>query len=86
MANDGQHIIGAIYAESALPSNYTKEEIIFSFFKNGKPIRDIGLSEIISDLSTLEKTQLGLRWGNLKGFNEAGYLVAETVENQILML
>jgi len=86
VANDGQHIIGAIYAEGALPSNYTKEEIIFSFFKNGKPIRDIGLSEIISDLSTLEKTQLGLRWGNLKGFNEAGYLVAETVENQILML
>jgi len=86
VANDGQHIIGASYAEGALPSNYTKEEIIFSFFKNGKPIGDIGLSEIISDLSTLEKTQLGLRWGNLKGFNEAGYLVAETVENQILML
>ena len=86
VANDGQHIIGATYAEGTLPSNYTKEEIIFSFFKNGKSIGDIGLSEIVSDLSKLEKTQLGLRWGNLKGFNEAGYLVAETVENQILML
>ena len=86
VANDGQHIIGATYAEGTLPSNYTKEEIIFSFFKNGKSIGDIGLSEIISDLSKLEKTQLGLRWGNLKGFNEAGYLVAETVENQMLML
>jgi len=48
--------------------------------------RNIGLSEVISDLSKLKKTQLGLRWGNLKGFNEAGYLVAETIENQILML
>ena len=86
VANDGQHIIGATYAEGTLPSNYTEEEIIFSFFKNGKSIGDIGLSEIISDLSKLKKTRLGLRWGNLKGFNEAGYLVAETVENQILML
>lgn len=86
VANDGQHIIGATYAEGTLPSNYTKEEIIFSFFKNGKSIGDIGLSEIISDFSKLEKTQSGLRWGNMKGYNEAGYLVAETVENQILML
>ena len=85
VANDGQHIIGTNYAEGTLPSNYTKEEILFSFFKNGKSIGDIGLSEIISDLSKLEKTQLGLRWGNLKGFNEAGYLVAETVENQVVM-
>ena len=85
VANDGQHIIGATYAEGTLPSNYTKEEIIFYFFKNGKSIGDIGLSEIISDLSKLEKTQLGLRWGNLKGFNDCGYLVAETVESQILM-
>ena len=86
VANDGQHIVGATYAEGTLPSNYTKEEIIFSFFKNGKSIGDIVLSEIISDFSKLEKTQSGLRWGNLKGYNEAGYLVAETVENQILML
>ena len=86
VANDGQHIIGATYAEGALPSNCTKEEIIFSFFKNGKSIGDIRLNEMIGDLSKLEKTQLGLRWGNLKGFNEAGYLVAETVENQMLML
>jgi len=86
VSNDGQHIIGEAYAEGALPSNYTKEEIIFSFFKNGKSIGDIRLSEIISDLSKLTKTQLGLTWGNLKGFNEAGYLVVETVENQILML
>ena len=86
VANDGQHIIGATYAESALPSNYTKEETIFSFLKNGKSIGDIRLNEIVSDLSKLEKTQLGLRWGTLKGFNEAGYLVAETVENQIVML
>lgn len=86
VANDGQHIIGATYAEGTLPSNYTKEEIIFSFLRNGKSIGDIRLNEIISDLSTLKKTQLGFRWGNLKGFNEAGYLVAETVENQILML
>lgn len=86
VANDGQHMIGATYAEGTLPSNYTREEIIFSFFKNGKSIGDIGLSEIISDLSKLKKAQLGLRWGNLKGFNETGYLVAETVENQILML
>ena len=85
VANDGQHIIGATYAEGTLPSNYTKEEIIFSFFKNGKSIGNIGLSEIINDLSNLKKTQLGFRWGNLKGFNEAGYLVAETVENQVLM-
>ena len=86
VANDGQHIIGATYAEGALPSNCTKEEIIFSFFKNGKSIGDIRLNEMIGDLSKLEKTQLGLRWGNLKGFNEAGYLVAETVEKQMLML
>jgi hypothetical protein len=85
VANDGQHIIGATHAKGTLPLSYTKEEIIFSFFKNGKSIGDIGLSEIINDLLKLEKTQLGLRWGNLKGFNEAGYLVAETVENQILM-
>ena len=86
VSNDGQHIIGAAYAEGALPSNYTKDEIIFTFFKNGKFLGNIRLSEIISDLSKVEKTQLGLRWGNLKGFNEAGYLVAETVENQMLML
>jgi hypothetical protein len=86
VANDGQHIIGATYAEGTLPSGYTKEEIIFSFFKSGKSIGDIRLSEIISDFSKLKKTQLGLRWGDLKGFNEAGYLVAETVENEILML
>lgn len=86
VSNDGQYIIGAAYAEGALPSNYTKEEIIFSFFNHGESIGDIRLSEIISDLSKLKKTQLGLRWGKLKGFNEAGYLVAETVENQVLML
>jgi hypothetical protein len=86
VANDGQHIIGAAYAKGALPSNYTKDEIIFFFFKNGKSIGDIRLSEIISDFSKLEKTQSGLRWGNLKGFNEAGYLLAETIENQTLML
>lgn len=86
VSNDGQHIIGAVYAEGALPSNYTKDEIIFSFFKNGKFLGNIRLGEIISDLSKLEKTQSGLRWGDLKGFNEAGYLVAETVENQMLML
>ena len=85
VANDGQHLIGAAYAGCTLPSNYTSEEIIFSFLKNGGSIGDIRLNEIISDCSKLEETQSGVRWGKVKGFNEAGYLVAETVENKMLM-
>jgi hypothetical protein len=62
ISNGGQSIVGTKFGKGILPSDYARDQTIFSFYKNGRLLNQMKLAELIGDFSKLEKTSAGYRW------------------------
>jgi hypothetical protein len=82
IANDGQSIVGTKFGKGVLPSDYARDQIIFSFYKNGQLLNQVTVAELIGNLSKLEKTSTGYRWAKDIYLNDAEILVVETRDGE----
>lgn len=82
LSNDGKYLVGGYEGLNFLPLDYTKDQVMLSFFECGELISEVRLNQLITDFSRLQKTESGYHWGKYLGLNAAGYLVVETVEGK----
>jgi len=81
ISDDGQSIVGTKFGKGVLPSDYARDQIIFSFYNNGQLPSHVKLTELIGEFSKLEKTSAGYRWAKNIYLNDAKKLVVETVDD-----
>ena len=84
LADDGQHLVVGYVGANLIPTNYTRDLVMLSFFHQGKLIREVPLREIIPDLSKLERTVSHFYWGMFTGFAKDGFFYLETVDQRRL--
>ncbi len=82
LSNDGDHFVAGYEGGNLLPPNYDKNQVMLSFFSQGKIIDRVRLNHLITDFSKLEKVGSNYRWARFVGLNTCGYLVLETVEGR----
>lgn len=84
LADDGDHLIFGHDGINLLPLDAGAETVVLTFVRRGQVIREVTLSEVLRDLSSLERTISHLNWGNYLGFDAAGHYVIQTVEGRRL--
>jgi hypothetical protein len=80
LADDGEHLVAGTRGVYPLPLDYQKDQVMLRFFRTGSLVGQVTLTQLIQNLSRLEKHASGYRWGRYLGLNRAGYFVVETVE------
>jgi hypothetical protein len=81
LADDGRHAVTG-YDGALLPLDYSPDEPLLTFWRDGSRIRAIPVSGLVKDLRKLQRTSSHYRWGSYVGFNAAGNLVVSTVERE----
>jgi hypothetical protein len=81
LADDGRHAVTG-YDGVLLPLDYSPDESLLTFWRNGSRIRAIPVSGLVKDLRKLQRTSSHYRWGSYVGFDAAGKFVVSTVERK----
>lgn len=84
LSNDGEYLAVGDWGSGLLPPGFRKDRVLVTFFRRGKKIDTVTLERLIGDLSTIQRTGSGYRWGRSKGMNAAGHLVVETGEGKVI--
>jgi hypothetical protein len=86
LSNDGEYFVAGNEGLNFLPINYNKDQVMLSFFKQGRLINQIRLNQLITDFNRLRKTTSNYRWAKYFGLNICGYLAVETIEGRRILL
>ena len=85
LSNDGKHLVVGYHGTNVIPTDYQKAQVMLSFFKCSELINKVGLDQLITDFSKLQRTDSGYYWVEYLGLNAAGYYVVETVEGEKIL-
>ena len=84
LADDSDHLVFGHEGLNLLPLDAGADTVILTFVRRGEVIREVVLSEVLQELSSLERTLSHLNWGYYIGLDDAGRYVIETVEGRRL--
>ena len=82
LTNDGLNLIVAPDGGNLLEQDLKADRVIFTFFHNGKKVRDIALSELISNPKSLEKTESNYHWCQSFGLDNRGRYSVTLLDNR----
>ncbi len=77
LSNDGEYLATGYDGEGLLPLSYRKDQVMLSFYDRGRLVRQVRLNEMITDLSSMEKTASHYHWGDYLGVNENDHLTVQ---------
>ncbi|MEO7931833.1 MAG: hypothetical protein ABIT76_01610 [Chthoniobacterales bacterium] len=80
LADDGRHLITVYGGANLIPLDYSPGLVLLEFFDGPKLVRRVTVSEIMPDLSKLERSVSHYAWGNRWGLDSEGYFNVETVD------
>lgn len=86
LSNDGEYFVAGNEGLNFLPINYNKDQVMFSFFQQGRLINQIRLNQLITDFTRLQKAASNYRWAKYFGLNACGYLAVKTIEGRRILL
>jgi len=81
LSNDGRYAVTSAYV-NLLPKDYPKDMVLFTFWKQGKKLRDVRLDEVVPDLTILRQTASHWHWGDLNGMNTRKEFAVTRVDGQ----
>ena len=77
VADDGKHIVSEYDGLELIPTDFSDDLALFTFWSNGKKIRDVTLKEFVPNRKMLEETASHYYWGRIEGFDAHGRLKVE---------
>jgi hypothetical protein len=82
VADDGKHVVSEYDGLELIPTDFTDDLVLFTFWIEGKKIRDVRLREFVSDRKILEETASHYYWGRIEGFDGEGRLKVERADRK----
>jgi hypothetical protein len=82
VADDGKHVVSEYDGLELIPTDFTDDLVLFTFWSEGKKIRDVTLREFVPDRKILQETASHYYWGRIEGFDPHGRLKAERADGK----
>jgi hypothetical protein len=82
VANDGKHVVTGYGGMNLIPVNYNEYMIVFTFWREGKKIREVTLKEFIIGKSPPRRTVSHYNWGSIEKLDSDGRLVVRDSDRQ----
>lgn len=85
LSSDGEYLVTGFDGGNLLPIDYSKDQVMLSFFDRGRLIRQVRLSELVTDFSTLKKTVSHYEWGHYLGLNAQDHFTVELLDKRWIL-
>ena len=82
VANDGKHLVTGYAGLDLIPTGYTDELVLITFWHDGKKIREITVAEMFPDRHILRRTVSHYAWGRIDGIDARGRLKVKRVDGK----
>jgi hypothetical protein len=85
LSNDGMHLVIGYDGSNLLNTGSTLDEVMLTFYRQGKKTGVVKLRELVPELSRLRKTASHLYWGEYLGFDERDRYRVKTVDGKVFL-
>jgi hypothetical protein len=75
IANDGKHAVVGFGGLNLIPQNNPEQVVLFTFWREGRKIREVTAKDFVANKSPLKKTVSHYHWGHIEGIDAEGKLV-----------
>jgi hypothetical protein len=82
VANDGKHVVVGYNGMNLVPVRYDEKLVVFTFWREGKKIREVTIKEFLAGKSPPRKTASHYRWGWIEKIDSDGLLVVHDSNHQ----
>ena len=84
-ANDGKHAVTGYDGMNLIPIEYNEKMALFTFWREGRKIREVTLEEFVPDKAILQRTVSHYYWGRIEKIDDQGRLVVYRADNKIFL-
>jgi hypothetical protein len=74
VANDGKHLVTEYGGLNLIPTDFTDDLVLLTFWREGRKIREIRVRDFVPDHSILERTASHYYWGRIESIDAQGRL------------
>src|SRR4051812_36558644 len=74
LANDGRHVVAGYGGGNLIPVEYDERMVLFTFWREGKQIREVTVKEFVSNKSKPHRTVSHYHWGRIDRIDSEGKL------------
>ena len=85
VANDGKHAVTGYGGINLIPVEYDEEMVLFTFWREGRKIRDVTLKEFVPRKRILRRTVSHYYWGIIEKIDAEGYLVIRRADDKVFL-
>jgi hypothetical protein len=75
VANDGRHVVAGYRGGNLIPVEYDERMVLFTFWREGKKVREVTLKEFVSNRGKPIRTTSHYHWGCIDGIDISGNLI-----------
>jgi hypothetical protein len=83
VANDGKHLVTGYNGLNLIPREPSDSLVLITFWREGRKIKEVTLSEIVPDRRILKRTASHYFWGHIEGIDGQGPLRVKRADDTI---
>ena len=83
VANDGKHVVVGYSGLNLIPQGYDEGMVLFTFWREGKKVREVTLKEFISNKSQPQKSASHYHWGSIEKIGPDGNLIVRDAQHKV---
>lgn len=83
VADDGKHLVTQYDGVNLLPTDFTDDLVLLTFWREGRKLRDITVRDFIPDHRVLKRTASHYHWGKVDGIDAQGRLKVERADGKM---
>ena len=85
VADDGEHLVTQYNGLNLLPTDFSDDLILLTFWREGRKFRDVRVRDFLPDHRMLARTVSHYHWGNVHEIDAQGRLKVERADGKIFL-
>jgi hypothetical protein len=81
VANDGRSAV--TYYGNLIPQDYDDGTVLFTFWREGKKVREVTVKDLVPDRAVLQRTASHYHWGTVDEIDVKGRLVVRRADGEV---
>jgi hypothetical protein len=85
VSDDGKHLVTQYDGLNLLPTDFTDDLVLLTFWREGRKVRDVHVRDFLPDRQMLARTVSHYHWGIVHGIDAQGRLKVERADGEIFL-
>jgi hypothetical protein len=83
ISDDGKHLVTQYDGLNLIPTDFTDDLVLFTFWREGRKLREIRVRDFVPDHRMLQRTASHYYWGTIYSIDAQGRLKVERADGKI---